>query len=184
MSEPANPGIRRAIAGDAAAIARVHVDTWRTTYRDIVSEEYLAKLSYEERESLWRRVVTDPKQFTFVAEEAGRIVGFANGGRNRGSEAEYSGELYAVYLLEAHQQRGVGLRLTVAVAQELMKTSMRSMIVWVLKDNPACGFYRKLGGKQVGSKVMVLGDRTLEEIAFGWTDIRDLLRFEGERPHA
>jgi len=176
VSTPADLAIRPAILQDAAAIARVHVDSWRTTYRDIVPDEILAKLSYEERERLWSRVVTDPKQFTFVAEAPARIVGFANGGRNRGSEAEYSGELYAVYLVQAHQQRGVGLRLTVAVARELERAGMRSMIVWVLRDNPACAFYRKLGGQQVASKLIVMGDRSLEEVAFGWTEIRDLIR--------
>ena len=44
--------IRMALAVDAPAIARVHVDSWRATYRDIVPEEHLAKLSYEKREEL------------------------------------------------------------------------------------------------------------------------------------
>ena len=45
--------IRPATAGDAAALARVHVDSWRTTYRGIVPDEALAHLSYERREQLW-----------------------------------------------------------------------------------------------------------------------------------
>jgi GNAT superfamily N-acetyltransferase len=170
------PIIRKATRDDAAAIARVHVDSWRTTYRDIVPEEHLAKLSYEERENLWKRAIADPRQFTYVAEEAGRIVGFANGGKNRGMESDYTGELYAVYLLQAHQQRGVGRRLTLAIATDLEKAGMRSMIVWVLKDNPACEFYRRLGGKPAASKMTIIGGTTLEEAAFGWSDVGPLLR--------
>lgn len=170
------PVIRPASRDDAPSIARVHVDSWRTTYRSIVPEEHLAKLSYTERENLWIRVVTDPTQSTHVAEEGGHIVGFANGGRNRGDERDYAGELYAVYLLQTYQQQGVGRRLTLAIAKDLEKAKMRSMIVWVLRENPACEFYKKLGGERVASKLIVLGGSTLEEVAFGWADTSALLR--------
>jgi ribosomal protein S18 acetylase RimI-like enzyme len=165
------PIIRQAVQSDAASITRVHVDSWRSTYRDIVSEAHLAKLSYEEREYIWSRALGDSKQFTFVAEEAGRIVGFANGGRNRDDKSEFAGELYAVYLLQAYQQQGVGRRLTLAIAKELERMGMRSMMLWVLRDNPACAFYKKLGGKAVASNTTIIGGATLEEVAFGWKDM-------------
>ena len=44
--------IRPATLEDAPAIARVHVDTWRTTYAGIVPDEHLAKLSYERSQAL------------------------------------------------------------------------------------------------------------------------------------
>ena len=39
---------------DVPGIARVHMDTWRTAYVDIVPAEYLAGLSYDAAESRWR----------------------------------------------------------------------------------------------------------------------------------
>ncbi|EPZ52573.1 hypothetical protein [Alicyclobacillus acidoterrestris] len=39
--------IRKAVPDDAAGVAKVHVDSWRTTYREIVNDEFLASLSYE-----------------------------------------------------------------------------------------------------------------------------------------
>ena len=39
--------IREATLDDVPGIARVHVDTWRTTYPGIVPAEHLAGLSYE-----------------------------------------------------------------------------------------------------------------------------------------
>jgi GNAT superfamily N-acetyltransferase len=175
QGEPSESIIRMALGVDAPAIARVHVDSWRTTYRDIVPEEHLAKLSYEKREQLWNSVITDPLQVTLVAEAGGGIVGFASGGRNRGGEAEYRGELYAVYLLQAQQQRGLGRRLTLGVARELEKVGMRTMLVWVLRETPACEFYMRLGGKPVASKLTIVGDKTLEEVAYGWTNLPALL---------
>lgn|GEM_PF-5890417 len=40
--------MREASLKDVPMIARVHVDTWRTTYHGIMPEEYLAQLSKEE----------------------------------------------------------------------------------------------------------------------------------------
>jgi hypothetical protein len=45
--------LREARPADAAKIARVHVDGWRTTYRGIVPDDYLAALSYEAQERSW-----------------------------------------------------------------------------------------------------------------------------------
>jgi hypothetical protein len=39
--------IRRAELNDVVGIAKVHVDSWKTTYKDIVPDEFLIKLSYE-----------------------------------------------------------------------------------------------------------------------------------------
>src|SRR5918998_4172552 len=55
-TEPATrdrPVVREARPADAAGIARVHVDTWRTTYRGIVPDDHLDALSYEARERFW-----------------------------------------------------------------------------------------------------------------------------------
>lgn len=46
--------VREAQIADAEAIARAHVDTWRTAYQGLVPDEYLAWLSYEQREQFWR----------------------------------------------------------------------------------------------------------------------------------
>ncbi|BDI14956.1 hypothetical protein ANSO36C_07580 [Nostoc cf. commune SO-36] len=45
--------IREANLADAPAIAKVHVDTWRTTYSNLMPAKFLADLSYEERETKW-----------------------------------------------------------------------------------------------------------------------------------
>ena len=136
-------------------MARVHVDTWRSTYGGIVPKKHLAGLSYRDRESKWFDILTtaSPNTSNFVAEtESGDVVGFADGGPEREGNQTYRGELYAVYVLERYQRRGVGHRLVSAVAQRLISDGMYSMLVWVLQGNgPACRFYESLGGQRVGS---------------------------------
>src|SRR5256885_780919 len=92
----------------------------------------------------------------FVAEDAGvGIVGFADGGPSRDRIGGLDGELYAIYLLERSQRRGVGRQLVGAVAARLLEAGLTAMSVWVLADNPACGFYDALGGRQIGAKAVV-----------------------------
>lgn len=42
--------IRPAIIEDAAGIAKVHIDTWRIAYRDIVPQSYLNEMNYKDRQ--------------------------------------------------------------------------------------------------------------------------------------
>jgi hypothetical protein len=50
------------------------------------------------------------------------------------------------------------------------------MIVWVLKDNPACEFYKNLGGTTVATNLTLIGGVSLEEVAYSWTDVSVLYR--------
>ena len=50
--------IRRAHPGDAPAIARVRIDSWRTTYRGIMPDVYLDGMQVEASTALWDRVLT------------------------------------------------------------------------------------------------------------------------------
>ena len=112
--------IREASYKDISAIARVHVDTSQTAYRGIFPEEILKNLSYEKREQSWLQVFNNSatdSNFTYVAENTlAQVVGFANGGIEREGVQDYQGELYAIYILESYQQKGIGRQLVRVVA--------------------------------------------------------------------
>jgi GNAT superfamily N-acetyltransferase len=167
--------IREANLNDVQAIARVHVDTWYTTYKGIIPESYLAKLSYQQREIAWQKIIEDTmssSQFVDVAENnSGEIIGFANSGKERTSDRTYKGELYAIYILAAYQRQGIGYKLTLSTVDKLSELGFNSMLVWVLADNPACRFYETIGGQKVYEKQIERGGVILKEIAYGWQDI-------------
>jgi GNAT superfamily N-acetyltransferase len=165
--------IREARQEDAAAIARVHVDSWRTTYRGIVPEGFLAEMSYEDFEDRWRgwlRNVGEPRRTFRVAElPSGRIVGFASGGPRQGAGyTDYAGELYTLYLLREHQRAGIGQRLLGSVARGLAEGGAYSLLAWVLARNPSRPFYEAVGGELLGSQEIEIGGARLEEVAYGW----------------
>ncbi len=171
--------IRGAEPGDAAGISHVHVASWRTTYRGIVPDAFLDGMSYEESEARWRERLgeRDRRVFSFVADVSGKVVGFASGGPRRSeSLPEFDGELYALYLLAEFRGAGIGRRLLEAVAGGLSASGFTSMLAWVMSGNlPARAFYEAFGGKLVGSDTFEIEDKSIEEVAYGWDDVRDLV---------
>ena len=167
--------IRQAVDPDARGIARVHVDSWRSTYAGIVPAEHLAALDYERREANWHRILADRRQNVFVAENRdARIIAFSSGGPERSNDSAYPAELYAIYLLESWQGQGLGRRLVAALADRFISRGWRSMLLWVLKDNPSRGFYEALGGVRIKQESISIGGTELVEIAYGWPDISPL----------
>jgi GNAT superfamily N-acetyltransferase len=172
-------GIREAEVGDAEAIARVHVESWRTTYSGIIPDDHLAQLSHERRAQMWRNNVAKRtrQECVYVAEdENGAVVGFAAGGPERAGDPLYRGEIYAIYMLKKFQRRGIGRRLIAAIARRLLQAGFESMRIWVLAKNPSRGFYEALGGELLSEKGIAIGDTKLIEVAYGWKDLRALLR--------
>ncbi|WP_255723302.1 GNAT family N-acetyltransferase [Sporosarcina sp. ACRSL] len=170
-----NVKIRVAVMNDAEGIARVHVDSWRTTYKGIVSESVLQNLSYEQRAENWRRGIG--KNALYVAEdENGKIIGFATGGKERTGNYEADGELYAIYLLQEAQGQGIGKKLTQLIAQSLKEQGFTSMLVWVLEQNPSKMFYESLGGQPIAEAMIDIGGEEFKEIAYYWGNIEEIGR--------
>ena len=111
-----------------------------------------------------------------VAETEGcEIVGFAYGAPEREGNPLYRGELFAIYVLQGHQRRGVGRRLFSALARHFISQDIDSMLLWVLKDNhPARQFYELMGGEYVEQKTITIGGTDLIEVAYGWKDITEI----------
>ena len=165
--------IRRATIDDAPAIASVHVASWRSTYRTLLPDDFLASLTESAYEDRWRRVIDGKSNLVYVVEDAtpadDGIVGFASGGLERAGEPGYSGELYAIYILESFQRRGCGSELVRSVVAGLREMKIDDMIVWVLRDNHAArNFYERLGGVYIRAQPITLGSVTLEEVSYGW----------------
>ena len=172
--------IREAAPADAPGIARVHVDSWHTTYKGMIPDHIIASRSYGYRRQMWTRILTgQPETFVYVAEERREVVGFVSGGPNRDTSSPFTGELQAIYILEAHQGKGVGRRLASALVSRLLEQGHTSMLIWVMSDNhQARGFYEGLGGTKVAERQEAMDDAMLDELAYGWEDIRPLVNRE------
>ncbi len=189
MSETPQPSglpyspIRPAVRTDAEALARIHVDTWKSDYRGIVPGDYLAALSFDDGGGLindeegrdYRAMIEDAAIDVFVAEDPNvGVVAFSVGGpfRDRGYSllGSFAGELYYVYVDKRQRHGGLGTDLVKAVARGLLTRGMASMMVWVFDGYRAASLYERLGGKIVGRREVTLGGKRLSDIAYGWED--------------
>jgi L-amino acid N-acyltransferase YncA len=167
--------IREAKISDASAIAKVHVDTRRTTYKGIIPEEQLLKRTYEDTEKRWANRIGDPhtSEFIFVAENnEGEIVGFTSTSTNS-EEDGFDSILSTLYISEDYQMQGIGQSLIRVAANKLKQQHVKSLIVWVFAENPSKKFYERLGGKLVKEKMVNQG-KSILEVAYGWDDIEKL----------
>lgn len=163
--------IREATLSDAWGITKVHVDSWRTTYKDIVSDDFLNGLSYENSEVGWKSFINNSerdKKYIFVAEDTeDGIIGLATCGIERENKESSIGELYAIYIMKEHQSKGVGRLLFNEVSNKLSELRFNIIIIWSLKGNyQARKFYELMGGKAVKEKDIVIAGDTLKEIAY------------------
>ncbi len=174
--------IRPAGPDDRLGMARVHVATWKSTYRGMVPEERLDALTVEgDIASGFGRWLTDPppdRAYRVAHLSDGTIVGFAVGGPNRYPEDDFSGELGAIYVLQDHQGHGIGSALVGHIARHLLATGRPDMIVWVIAQNPYRRFYEKLGGVLVRERVAEsrIAGGSLRERGYGWRDLTALAR--------
>ncbi|MGQ0677457.1 MAG: GNAT family N-acetyltransferase [Rhodospirillales bacterium] len=177
--------IRKAVAEDAEAIARVHVATWRSTYPGLIPDSILVGLNEERHTQMWRRATGHPggRDVVYVAEHASDgVVGFASAGPRRVDGLHFAGELYTLYVQQDHQGRGIGRRLLKRGFRALVGRGYPSALVWVLASNPSRFFYQAMGGERVGSRTEALWGVLMDEAAFGWRDLKSALdspRFAG-----
>jgi len=172
---------REATFSDLSGIVKVKVDTWKTTYRGIISEEYLQTLSYKDKEENWRQRLENPTHGAkiYVAmTDLHEIVGFSLATLEKYNPfitsikpERYVGELCAIYVLKDFQGKKIGTELVKLVVRYFMRNNVRSMIIWVLKENPYCRFYEKLGGHYIGEQSIEIGGNRYIEKAYGWENI-------------
>jgi GNAT superfamily N-acetyltransferase len=171
--------VRRAGPDDLHGMARVHIETWKTTYRGLIDDDRLDQMTVEGDiaggfGSWLRNPPAGVAQFVAATPMEG-VVGFALGLPNPEEGSEFSGQLGAIYVLRAHQGRGIGRALVGAVSRHLLSLGKETMIVWVLDGNPYRRFYERLGGTVVGKRTSagrLSGGVT--EVSYGWSDIRPL----------
>jgi GNAT superfamily N-acetyltransferase len=171
--------IRQARKEDASAIARIHVESWRSTYAGLLPDKLLLRMNVAEHEARWWRHALARQrrsQFVYVADLEGEgIIGFGSGGASREMGLPYQGEIYTLYLADEFHGRGIGRRLFTALGERSLRERGPSVIVWVLAGNPNRFFYESLGGKAVARRAATLGGAPIEEIAYGWEDVRALV---------
>jgi ribosomal protein S18 acetylase RimI-like enzyme len=148
--------IREAEPRDARGIAEVHVRSWQAAYRGQLTDDYLDGLSVEERLEQHRRSLEQPRAEwrTWVADDDGRVAGFAVTGPSEDADAEPStAELYAIYLEPDRVGTGLGRGLLDHAIADLRERGFTVVTLWVLETNErARRFYQVAGWRADGAE--------------------------------
>ena len=134
-------------------MARVHLETFRATYRGIFADDFLAGLTETGMAARFMGVMEDPRAFALVAEVAGRVVGLAYAGPSRYFGFP-GGEVRALYVHPAHQGKGHGRALFEAATDRLAAAGYDRVWIFVVSENaPARRFYERLGTRLAGARL-------------------------------
>jgi len=135
--------VRAAVAADARDMARVVVQSWRETYRGVVADRILDDPEFEDaRERFWTAALTEEPYRSnriAVAERDDRIVGVAMSGPIEEARAEWTRQLYVLYVVAGELGSGAGT----ALFHDVIRPD-DAVALWVADPNPrAQAFYRK-----------------------------------------
>ena len=173
MTQPIDLYLRSGRISDSATIARVQIDSRRSAYVGIVSDEYLAHFTYEEQEQDWNDVFASNEKNVIVVAETDKVVGYAWAQLGPGELPQYDAELASMHLLPNYRGLGIGQKLFAAMMYELDQRGVQSMFLWALEKNvSAHRFYEKLGGVRVGRRDAMIGDCPVVDIAYGWASLK------------
>lgn len=170
--------IREATINDVFCIAKVHVNSWNTTYKNIVPDEYLKSRTYKVQEECWLKRYfenAETKEFLYVAVTMdNEVVGFACGS-SQNEDSEFNGIISAIYILKNYQRQGIGRQLVKKMVERLTEDKVDKMIIWALEENQSCKFYEKIGGTRAREEIVNIGGKDLLEIGFGWSNLIQLV---------
>lgn len=169
--------IREASEADATAIAGIRALSWRSTYRGLLSDEYLTGQVDVDRERVWRQRFHElaPHVFrVFIAEDADGPIGFACVLLQGPSTGALLDNLHVV---PEKQGGGVGRRLMAEVARWVVERDPGATLhLWVFEANAAARrFYLSLGATECATEEREAPDgRRLPGVRCQWDDPRVL----------
>ena len=148
--------IREARPEDARAIAEVSVASRRWSYRDLLTETDLEALSVEETTAHFSEGLRElpSGSAVFVAELAGRIVGYAYVLPSPDANVPAgTSELGSLYVTEDLAGTGVARTLMDAAIEQAGAADQSFLTIWVRRENGrARRFYEKHGMRPDGAE--------------------------------
>jgi GNAT superfamily N-acetyltransferase len=143
--------VRRAVAGDARAVAEVQVAGWEAAYRGLVPDAFLDAFTVEVRTARWVELL-EQGSATYVTD--GGFCSVIRPARDGSAPVE----LAALYVAPSRWRHGVGRALVnTALARD------EDVTVWVFAQNDrARSFYAALGFLEDGAEAVDPGTGVLE----------------------
>ena len=179
---------RPATAGDTAAIASLHADSWRRHYRGAYLDSFLDGDVLANRMTEWtgRLSRARPDRLAVVADLEGTIAGFTYVILD--ADPVWGAYLDALHVRHDLKRRGIGARLLEETARAVApRRPSAGLYLWVLEQNsPAQAFYAAQGGSCVERELSgpFPGGGNAYSLRYAWPDLSGLAGTGRPRPLA
>ena len=140
--------IRKATSEDARALAEVHVESWQSAYRDILSDSLRKGFTVDNWVNKFQQMIAEETQVIALIEDKERILGYTIIGPNRDEalKEDNCGEVWGLYISPDHWRKGLGARLTKWACRQLKSKGYDIATLWVFQTNLAAReFYQAMG---------------------------------------
>lgn len=171
--------MRRARSDDATAIANLHAESWRRTYRSILRDEFLDALVFEDREMLWKNRLSSPEdpehQLVLLIEQESQLVAFICVMLD--TDPEWGALVDNLHVSADWSGQRLGSKLmTSAAAWVIAHRPHTKLHLWVYAANVAARrFYERLGGEVVDRHAELAPDGTrIDAVRYGWRSLAGL----------
>ena len=129
-------------------MAAVHIDAWRTAYRGLVPDSFLAALDHKRSTERFHEFLESGEGETYIVERDGRAIGHLTVGSCRDDDLSERtvGEIWGIYLAPVHWRQGIGTRVCQRAESMLRARGFRRSVLWVFEGNErARRFYEAMG---------------------------------------
>jgi GNAT superfamily N-acetyltransferase len=167
--------IRMARRADAGSIARIHVESWRETYANILPVNGLTGMSQRRETASWAATIMQQSMRNPVlvaADAQDGIYGFLSAGPSRDKTLPFEAEVYTLYVAPGHTGQGIGFALLDWCFGLFRRAGFRSAIIWALASNPSRFFYERQGGTLVAERDICVFGAAQREIGYGWRNMK------------
>lgn len=167
--------LRPMVADDATIVANLHAASWRTAYRGILSDDYLAGEVVAERQYAWQKrlEVRDDSQFGVIAAIDGIAVGFVFVIGQ--ADPAFGTLIDNLHVSPEARSAGIGPQLLAAAAAGIIERGWDTRVhLWVWDANVrARAFYARMGGRETETTMKTAPDGTEAQTwRVVWEDVR------------
>lgn len=167
--------VRPATTDDLDAIAALHGQSWRSTYRGIMPDDFLDGPVEDDRISHWYELMeeVDGGRTTLVAETDDGLAGFVSAASS--SEDGVDAYIEHIHVRPTLKGAGIGRRLLAEAADRLVAQGHASAYLLVFSDNrQAIRFYERLGGVTTSDGTEDMAGTRIARSRVGWRDLAGL----------
>ncbi len=142
--------VRRARPDDAETCARIHIESWRHAFSEMISKGVMTRMTnYERQKQLYAAAAESRDHHGFLIMNGDKPCGMAWYGPSRRPDVADSAELICIHILPEAQDRKAGRQLLSHVLADMNDNGYASCYLWVFTANEkARRLYERFGFKE------------------------------------